>query len=178
MKQGKSLSELATELERQHKTKRDFITDTRELELVPRLSSQENGEQTSEHLRLQKGGASLDFTPTKHTHRQIGTFLNIPAKYYDRMHVEAPALLAHNVNHWFKEQPTERMVRTLDGKARAFLSNRYRRLDNFVRPPPRGHARSLRTQRQQWKGSRDSLLRRHRDQALPKVCLPKNRSRS
>ena len=47
------------------------------------------------------------------------------------MRSDAPALLAHNVNHWFKTQPAERMVRTLDGKARAFLSNRYRRLDNF-----------------------------------------------
>ena len=37
MKQGRTLSELAAELERQHSAKRDFITDTRSLELVPRL---------------------------------------------------------------------------------------------------------------------------------------------
>lgn len=124
MKQGRTLTELAAELERQHSTKRDFITDTRELDLIPRSQNE------SERLCLNTD-TPLGFIPTKHTHRQIGGFLNIPAKYYDRMRTEASALLANNVNHWFKEQPTERMVRTLDGKARAFLSNRYRRLDNF-----------------------------------------------
>jgi hypothetical protein len=44
---------------------------------------------------------------------------------------DAPALLSENVNHWFKTQPEKRMVRTLDGNARAFLSNRYRTLDNY-----------------------------------------------
>lgn len=129
MKQGKSLTKLAAELERQHTAKRDFIADTRELELIPGLNLQE-GSSISESLRLSKGGEHLNFELGKHTHRQIGRYLNIPAKYYDRMQIEAPALLAHNVNHWFKTKPTERMLRTLDGKARAFLSNRYRRLDN------------------------------------------------
>jgi hypothetical protein len=52
-------------------------------------------------------------------------------KYYERMQQESPGLLATNVNHWFKMKPEKRMVRTLDGKARAFLSERYRPLDNF-----------------------------------------------
>ena len=127
MKQGKTLTNLAAELERQHNSKRDFITDTRELELIPRLQEGE----TSERLRLNKNGDTLNFIPTKHTHRQLGSYLNIPAKYYDRMRAEAPALLANNVNYWLREKPSERMLRTLDGKARAFLSRRYRRLDHF-----------------------------------------------
>lgn len=134
MKQGKSLTELAAELERQQHAKRDFITDTRRLELVPQLTVPASQQATTrpERLRLKtQGGATLDFSVTQHAHRQIGSFLNIPAKYYDRMQAEAPALLAHSVNYWFREQPNERMIRTLDGKARAFLSNRYRRLDNF-----------------------------------------------
>ena len=32
---------------------------------------------------------------------------------------------------WFNMNPTTRMVRTLDGTARAFLSERYRRIDNY-----------------------------------------------
>jgi hypothetical protein len=63
-------------------------------------------------------------------HRQIGERLGIPAKYYDRMLTEAPDLLAGNVNTWMQRQPEKRMVRTLDGVARAFLSNRYQRIDN------------------------------------------------
>jgi hypothetical protein len=44
---------------------------------------------------------------------------------------QAPALLAGNVNHWLKAENKKYMVRTLDGKARAFMSDRYRPLDNF-----------------------------------------------
>lgn len=43
---------------------------------------------------------------------------------------EAPHLLARNVNHWFEANPQRRMIRTLGGDVRAFLSNKYRRIDN------------------------------------------------
>ena len=46
------------------------------------------------------------------------------------MRAENPELLAQNVNSWFAMTPQKRMVRTLDGNARAFLSERYRRIDN------------------------------------------------
>ena len=46
------------------------------------------------------------------------------------MRAENPELLAQNVNSWFTMTPQKRMVRTLDGNARAFLSERYRRIDN------------------------------------------------
>jgi hypothetical protein len=62
---------------------------------------------------------------------QIGERTGIPAKYLGRMQGEAPKLLAANVNHWFKEAPERRMVRTLDGNIRAFLSDRYMRVDNI-----------------------------------------------
>ena len=52
-------------------------------------------------------------------HRQIGSALGIPAKYYDKMRAENPELLAQNVNSWFTMTPQKRMVRTLDGNARA-----------------------------------------------------------
>lgn len=64
-------------------------------------------------------------------HRQIGTHLSIPAKYYERMRSEDPGLLAHNVNTWLERTPAQRMIRVLDGKARAYLSNRYLRMDNY-----------------------------------------------
>lgn len=51
--------------------------------------------------------------------------------YYDKMLEEYPELLAQNVNAWFQREPAVRMVRTIDGTARAFLSNRYRRIDNL-----------------------------------------------
>lgn len=64
-------------------------------------------------------------------HRQIGTSLGIPAKYYDKLMTTYPDLLMTNVNELFRREPSRRMVRTLDGMARAFLSDRYRRIDNY-----------------------------------------------
>jgi hypothetical protein len=46
------------------------------------------------------------------------------------MKAEAPSLLTTNVNEWFRRNPEPRMIRTLDGNVRAFLSNRYQRIDN------------------------------------------------
>jgi hypothetical protein len=67
----------------------------------------------------------------KVAHEQICARLKIGAKYYNRMKDEAPDLLATNINHWLHEQVERRMVRTLDNNARAFLSDRYRPLDNL-----------------------------------------------
>ena len=64
-------------------------------------------------------------------HQQIGTYLDIPSKYYDRMLQRDPALLSYNVNRWFQKEPEQKLLRTMDGKARAFLNNRYRRIDNL-----------------------------------------------
>jgi len=64
-------------------------------------------------------------------HEQLGGKLGIPTKYYERMRQEQPHLLATNANTWFNATPQRRMVRTLDGTARAYLSDRYRRIDNY-----------------------------------------------
>lgn len=59
-----------------------------------------------------------------YAHRQIGAYLNIPAKYYSRMLDEYPKLLTENVNGWFSRADAQRMLRVLDGRMRAFVSNR------------------------------------------------------
>lgn len=123
MKQGLSLSEWAAEVERQAQAKRDFVVDTRQAELVPAG----NGEGP---VALQMNGLDDQLPIRALAHRQIGQRVGIPAKYYDRMLDQAPELLTRNVNHWFQEKPEKRLVRVLDGKARAFLSDRYRRIDN------------------------------------------------
>lgn len=122
MKAGMSLTEMAKELERQNTVKRDFIAPTRELE----MTTNENA--PSYEMRINGHG---NFGITESAHEQLAGRLQIPKPYYDRMRSSAPGLLTENVNHWFKKQPETRMVRTLDGNARAFLSERYRPLDNF-----------------------------------------------
>lgn len=122
MKTGKSLSELAMEIDRQQKSKQDFIADTRTLELLASAGA-------AAPLMLSFNSTNLPLR--QHAHNQIGERAGIPAKYYDRMAQDAPELLAHNVNHWFKQRPENRMVRVLDGHVRAFLSDRFARIDNF-----------------------------------------------
>ncbi|MCE5229031.1 DUF945 domain-containing protein [bacterium] len=127
MKTGRSLSEIAAELERQQNAKRDFIADTRKIAMEIHEAEPVAGAM----LRFGTNGHTERFPITEICHRQIGDRVGIPDRYYNRMLAEAPGLLTTNVNHWFEECPEMRMVRTLDGRARAFLSNRYRPLDNF-----------------------------------------------
>lgn len=121
MKEGRTLTELASEIERQNAVKKDYLADTRKMEIV--LTD------NSPQLAVPDKGLTLALNSV--AHRQIGEHTGIPAKYYDKMQSNLPELLADNVNAWFKNQPEVRMIRTLDGTARAFLSKKYRRLDNF-----------------------------------------------
>lgn len=123
MKQGLSLNEMAAELTRQAESKRDFVADSRLIYMDP----------VSNDLELNLGmagdGPVVEHFPVQsHANKQIAQWAKIPAAYYDRMPND---LRAVNVNHWFKNEPAKRMIRTLDGNARAFLSDRYRPLDNL-----------------------------------------------
>jgi hypothetical protein len=55
--------------------------------------------------------------------------LKIPAPYYDRLRSEYPDLLSTTINYLLPIENTRHLVRTLDGQARAFLSDRYRPID-------------------------------------------------
>lgn len=126
MKSGISLVEMAQEIQRQAELKADYMLDTRSLRLEPFDSKL--------YLNAydQSGVPALEpLEVNSIAHRQIGTHLKIPAAYYDKMLGEYPQLLAQNVNAWFQREPAVRMVRTIEGTARAFLSNRYRRIDNL-----------------------------------------------
>ena len=125
MKAGRTIIELAQELSRQQSAKRDFRVDTRMLE----MSAVDGGQILTMSNPETKMSTMLDLNEI--AHRQIGTALGIPAKYYQRMQMENPELLELNVNSWFRSEPKTRMIRTLDGTARAFLSDKYRRIDNY-----------------------------------------------
>ena len=95
------MTEMAQTLEAQQQMKKDFVADTRALEMTP----------TGQLAIADDSSQTFDITP--HAHRQIGERIGIPAKYYDRMRTQAPELLQSNVNHWFRTRPEQRMVRTL-----------------------------------------------------------------
>lgn len=125
MKVGKTLQELAIELERQNEAKKDFIANTGQMVMM--VPEHEDELTPAPVLSLPD---IPSFTINSVAHEQIGMKLGIPSKYYNRMLEHEPELLATNVNRWFQKEPESRMIRTLDGKARAFLSDRYRRIDN------------------------------------------------
>lgn len=123
MKQGRTLLELGVELDRQRKVRKDFIADTRNLEV------ETVGGNTVLSLGLEN--TTEKFMINDLAHQQIASRLQIPYRYYQKMREEYPSLLDDNINCWFSKTPERRMIRTLDANVRAFLSDRYRRLDNL-----------------------------------------------
>ena len=125
MKAGRTIEAMLQELVRQSAAKEDYLVNTSCLVMeadgsapMLRMASREE---------VQPSPLGIRDT----AHQQIGAYLGIPAKYYGKMLTEDTELLAYNVNRWFQKNPEQRMLRTIDGHARAFLSNRYRRIENL-----------------------------------------------
>lgn len=126
MKAGRTMQEMAAEILRQSQTKADYLVSTQNLVM------EDWGQQPMLHLRDETGAELVEPLDIQQTaHQQLGSYLNIPRKYYERMQGEDVGLLAYNVNRWLQRKQEQRMIRTMDGHARAFLSNRYRRIDNL-----------------------------------------------
>lgn len=116
MNTGRSLVDLASEIERQHKTKIDYLVPGGTLSMRPDATVDIKG--VNEILNV-----------NHLAHAQIGAKLGIPKAYYDRMLSEKPSLLSENVNGWLEFDDEVRLARTLDGTLRALVSDRYRPLD-------------------------------------------------
>jgi hypothetical protein len=117
-----SLSQLAAELERRESVKADYVVPTSLMSMSSHgdaLTFPDSDGGTGEHIL------------TDHAQGQLSTYLGIPRQYYRRMQAECPALLAQSVNTWLGRKDEKRLVRTLDGSARAVLSDRFRPIDNF-----------------------------------------------
>lgn len=132
MNTGRSLTDLAAELERQQESKKDFIAPTTQLTVMPKGIYDKTPQDATpvSKIDLVIPGAG-EFGINRHAHGQLAQHVKVPQQYYDRMLDEAPELLAQNVNHWLHTNKKSRLVRTMDGNVRAFLSNRYRTIDNY-----------------------------------------------
>lgn len=119
MKTGKSLVELAQEIERQKASKEDFLVSTAHTQV----------DVVDKQVQLTVGDQHT-FGVNSLAASQISEHVGIPAKYAEKMLTEAPDLYGTNVNTWFKKYPKQRLIRTLDKRTRAFLSNGYRPLEN------------------------------------------------
>ena len=123
MKTGRSLQSLAVELDRQQHAKKDLV-------LASSLLQHRTDEQGYTHLLINEAQGDTHYEVTPLARRQLADKLRIPFPYFERMRERQPGLLDRNINTWLQTDE-RRMIRTLDGKARAVLSERYRRLDNY-----------------------------------------------
>lgn len=128
MKNGMSLEELLAEVQRQNGVKRDLVTST---ESNVRMVEAESLPNNVGVVLLKDGSAELDrFSVSDNAHKQIAARLQIPSKYYMRLLTDHRDLVISQVNALFEREPASRLFRTLDGTLRAFLSDRFLRLDN------------------------------------------------
>lgn len=115
---------IVQEIQRQKAIKRDVVAHSRDIEML----------ESGSGLTIDMGGLAgrVQYGIGPHAHKQLGEKLDIPPAYYRRMQAEiGTGLLAENVNHWLGEARKPYLIRTLDGNARAVLSDRYRVLDNI-----------------------------------------------
>jgi hypothetical protein len=128
-----TLEALIERVVKENDRKHDVLADTRRMsvEVV-----HEEGISPSVDLMVDGEDGIETFAPSEHMLGQMATDLSIPKRYFDRMKVDAPDLFQRNVHHWLYEEPKRRMLRswTVDDTSfngRAWLSDRYRRLDNI-----------------------------------------------
>lgn len=120
--------------------KYDLLADTRRMSVV---ADYDEEMQPTGGVILQLDPEMADkvkevesFRLTDHALGQMATDLGIPMRYFRRMQEEAFPLFKRNVHHWMYEDPNRRMIRAYRNEgsiptARAWLSDRYRRIDNI-----------------------------------------------
>lgn len=126
------LQELLRQLRQDKENKIDYIADANQLS-----ATYDVGTKTYKLNLLPSTMESLNPTDTKAfeitdiCHQQIAVKTQIPKIFYDRLREKYPELLLQNINELIHDKDNKIMVRTLYGRARALLSNRYQPIDNY-----------------------------------------------
>ena len=121
-----TLEELAQTLVQQSEVKQDYLVDSTRM-----VMEAYGGTPVLRVLDYSGGDCMEPLELTSTAHKQLGAYLKIPASYYDRMLREATDLLTTNVNNWLNRTAEVKLLRTMDGAARAVLSNRYWCVDHL-----------------------------------------------
>lgn len=125
MKQGRSLDDLAAEIQRQSLAARDFIAPTKA------LSVETAGGVTN--LLMPTSGKNLEeFTISEPAHAQIASKTGLPLKTYRRLQQDYPNQYDDLVDAILDRESRDVMARTLDGRLRALVSNRFRAIDHYA----------------------------------------------
>lgn len=132
---GRSLQELASELQRIDEVKRDFTVPVSALSAAVNFDqsqSDENGNALEVPALSFRNGKDHAFNLNNWSGGQVASFTDIPQAYFRRLSKQNPKLLVDNINHGLTtvEDKSPRLLRTIDGKVRGFLSDKYLRLDS------------------------------------------------
>lgn len=138
MKDGMTPQEFLTTLQDMQARKHDIVVDSRGLKMIT------SGAGSELYVLDPVTGLTVRdepvLVPTQLFHRQLGTALGIRSEFYDRLRTQHAGLYDHLVNGLLEREPARRLVRAytdgggpegLDGIARAYLSDRYLRIDNL-----------------------------------------------
>lgn len=126
-----SVQQLAEELTRQREAKQDYIASTHRIGLSVERVAQEEGTPKGGAVILTLDDVEQPFAVNQFCQEQISARLDLPRKFWNRMRNDHPDILEDAVSKLFNREPSVRMIRTLDTNARAFLSNGYKRFDNY-----------------------------------------------
>lgn len=116
MKDGKTLEAFATELNRQYKSKRDFISPANQIFF-------------NQHNEVVVGDYGF-YNPNSLFDQQLSTYIKYPYDFYNRSRGEHYTEWSNLVNSMLSTSNEKRLIRTMDGNARALLSDRYRCIDH------------------------------------------------
>lgn len=126
MQKGISITELAARLEAIASTHHDYLVPAKEIGVSDDVNSITIPKPVNGGIEYETLGLN------QHSHRQLSSYLGIPADYYDRQKAAHPETLAASITEWLNDKSDEaRLIRTNDRGVRAILSNSYRILDNF-----------------------------------------------
>jgi hypothetical protein len=126
-----SLADLVNQVKANSAAKRDYVSNTAGAVRLVLAKDAETFPGGVAFVLLKDGSTELErFALSPHAHDQIAGHLGIPTRYYDRLLADHPDLVLSQVNALFEREPSTRLIRTIHGHVRAFLSDKYQRLDN------------------------------------------------
>ena len=131
MKKGHDIRNVVQQINKDVKSKKDYIVTLNALEVTTNNNTYPNLEFTD---------APDQYSLTDHSMNQLCGKLEIGTQYLRKCLPVSQELVAHNLNFWIKNTKSkELMVRTIEREsdelpniARAVCSNRYKRIDNDV----------------------------------------------
>lgn len=127
-----TLQDLSVQLAEQAELADDYICDTRRMGFfVNSAGTEEAPEEGPGSVGVTVDDIDATFNVNDHAQDQMAARLKLPRAFWDRMRDSHPDILQDTVSKLLVREPEVRMVRTLGPDARAYLSNRYRRIDNY-----------------------------------------------